>query len=80
VPNIGLAEILIIVIAVGGFVLWIAALVDAIKVPEDSLYRAGNKLVWVLVIVLTGFIGALIYYAVGKPSRQTTGLGPPPPA
>jgi hypothetical protein len=50
--------------------LWIWALVDAIRVPDDADYRAGTKLVWVLVIVLTGFIGAAVYLAVGRPARR----------
>ena len=52
---------------VAGLAFWIWALVDAIRVPDDSLYKSGTKLVWVLVIVLVGFIGAIIYLAVGRP-------------
>jgi len=63
--------ILFLVIGVGGFILWIVALLDAIRVPDDSMYRAGSKTVWVLVIALTGFIGAIIYYAVGRPRGGT---------
>ncbi|HYU93186.1 MAG TPA: hypothetical protein VEN95_06890 [Actinomycetota bacterium] len=29
---------------VGSFVVWIWALVDAIQVPDDSMYRSGTKL------------------------------------
>jgi hypothetical protein len=72
-PSIGVPEILLIVLGgllgIGAFVLWILALVDAVKVPDDSMYRAGTKITWVLVIVLTGLIGAIIYYAVGRPSQ-----------
>lgn len=43
------------------FVFWIIMLVDSItrKYKRDS-----EKIVWVLVIILTGIIGALIYYSV----------------
>ena len=54
------------------FALWIYALVSAIKVPHDSMYRAGNKLVWVLVIVFLHFVGAIVYLLVGKPAAGTT--------
>jgi hypothetical protein len=48
--------------------LLVYALVDAIKVPDDSMYRAGNKLIWVLVIVLLPFfVGPLIYLLFGSP-------------
>ncbi len=50
--------------------LWVWTLVDAIRVPNDSDYRAGTKLIWVLVIVLTGFVGAAVYLAVGRPARR----------
>jgi len=65
---IGGVLILLVVLALAA--LWIWALVDAIRVPDDGDYRAGTKLVWVLVIVLTGFIGAAVYLAVGRPARR----------
>ncbi len=76
--NLG-PELLIIpfgLLFVGAFVVWIWALVDAIQVPDDSMYRSGTKLLWVLVIVLTGIIGAIIYFVVGKPVSRAA----PPPA
>ena len=94
--GITIAVLFFIAIAVAGLAFWIWALVDAIRVPDDSLYKSGTKLVWVLVIVLVGFIGAIIYLAVGRPDggataaiatwggRVTppapTGSLPPPPA
>src|SRR4026207_1158160 len=73
---------------IANIVLVIWALVDAIKVPDDSMFKAGNKLIWVLVIVLTGMIGAIIYLLVGRPepgrpavgpTSVDRGPGPPPP-
>ena len=46
------------------------ALVDAIRVPDDSGYRAGTKLLWVLVIALIGLLGAALYLAVGRPTQN----------
>jgi hypothetical protein len=66
--SIGGVLILLLVLAL--VALWIWALVDAIRVPDDAHYRAGTKVVWVLVIVLTGFIGAAVYLAVGRPARR----------
>jgi Phospholipase_D-nuclease N-terminal len=61
--------------------IWVYALVDAISVPEDSMYRAGNKLIWVLVILLAPLAGALIYLAIGRPAvdrpRRRRGQIPP---
>jgi uncharacterized membrane protein len=57
----------IIAVTIAAIAFWIWALVDAIRVPHDSQYESGTKLVWVLVIVLLGWIGAIIYVAVGRP-------------
>jgi Phospholipase_D-nuclease N-terminal len=62
--------VLILLAVLALVALWIWALVDAIRVPDDAHYRAGTKLIWVLVIALTGFIGAAVYLAVGRPARR----------
>jgi hypothetical protein len=63
---------------VAAIVLLVFALVDAIRVPDDSMYRAGNKLVWILVIcLLPVFIGPLVYLAVGAPRKAATRHPPP---
>jgi phospholipase D-like protein len=69
-------------VAVLGTIVWIWALVDAIRVPADSMYRAGNKLIWVLVIVFGHLLGAVAYLAIGRPTsgpRGRTAAPPPPP-
>jgi hypothetical protein len=52
-------------------------------VPDDSMYRAGNKLIWVLVIVLLPFfVGPLVYLVVGAPAsdrRPRRRWSQPPP-
>ncbi|MGV3721014.1 MAG: PLDc N-terminal domain-containing protein [Actinomycetota bacterium] len=65
--RLGPMELTLILATVVPWVLTIVALIDAIRVPSDSDYRAGSKVVWVLVILFLNCIGALIYYAVGKP-------------
>jgi len=77
--------LLVLLLFFAGIGFWIWALVDVIRVSDDSMFRAGNKLVWVLVVVFTGWIGAIIYLAVGRPQPGTgsggTGGGfAPPPA
>ena len=57
-----------VVIPIAAVILLIYTLVDAIRVPDDSMYRAGNKLIWVLVIIFVQpFIGPMIYLAIGSP-------------
>ncbi len=66
------------VLPVAVVALWIYALVDAVKVPDDSMYRSGNKLIWVLVILLAPvLIGPIVYLVVGRPAR-TPSYRPPP--
>jgi hypothetical protein len=54
------------VIGIGGTILWIWMIVDcATKEPSEG----NDKLVWILIIVLTHWIGALIYLLVRRPKR-----------
>lgn len=66
-----------LILGIAAFAFWVWAIVDVVKVPDDSMFQAGNKLVWVLVVVLTGVLGAIIYLVVGRPA-QGTRPGPPP--
>lgn len=73
--NFGLPEIFIIVF-IGLFGLfatafWIWALVDCIaNEPRDS----NDRIVWVVVIAITHFFGALLYFFLRRPKRlQTVG-------
>jgi len=54
---------LMMLINIGGLVIWILMLIDCVKrdFPQEN-----DKMVWVLVIALTNWIGALIYYFVIK--------------
>jgi hypothetical protein len=65
-----LGALIPLVIGLLSLIVTIIALVDAVRVPSDSDYRAGTKLIWVLVIIFFGCLGAIIYYAVGRPQRR----------
>lgn len=53
-------------IGIGGTMLWIWMIVDcAINEPSEG----NDKLIWILIIVLTHWIGALIYLLVRRPKR-----------
>lgn len=55
-----------LLIGVGGTILWIWMIVDcATNEPSEG----NDKLIWILVIVLTHWIGALIYLLVRRPER-----------
>jgi len=62
------------VLMVGSVVVWIVALVDVVK---REFKEPNDKLIWVLVVCLTQFIGALIYLAVGRQKGWLPGERPP---
>lgn len=74
-----------VLFAIGSLVVWIWALVDVVRVPDDSMFKTGNKLIWVLVVVLAGLVGAIVYLIVGRPAAGArpavppSGWGQPPP-
>jgi hypothetical protein len=50
------------------FAFWIWMLVDAI---QNKGLTDGEKVGWVLAIVFLHFIGALLYFFIGRPKRKT---------
>jgi hypothetical protein len=78
-----------LIVGIAAFVFWVWTIVDVVRVPDDSMFKAGNKLVWVLVVVITGVLGAIIYLVVGRPvpggrpglppSASPNQTPPPPP-
>jgi len=63
---------LVVIVLVGGLSLvlmafWIWMLIDcAVNEPSEG----SDKIVWILVIVLTHWIGALIYFFARRPKRK----------
>jgi|MudIll2142460700_1097286.scaffolds.fasta_scaffold547290_2 hypothetical protein len=70
--NLGGAEILLILfvlpLMLASFAFWIWMLIHAI---QNKGLTDTEKIIWVLVIALLHFLGALIYFFVGRP--KTTG-------
>ncbi|TRZ55165.1 hypothetical protein D4Q76_01015 [archaeon] len=73
-------DILLIILHIffiGFFILWIWMLIDAIfangrrlkcKILKDN--PDGSKLVWILVIIFAGWVGAVVYYILEKRERR----------
>ena len=59
--------VVFLAVLLGLLALWVWSLVDAIRVADDSAFRAGSKVIWVVVIAITGLIGSVVYLAVGRP-------------
>jgi len=63
--GIGGWEVLLILIALGIPILWLWALIDCLK----SDFNNNNKLVWVILIILVPFLGAILYLAIGRSQK-----------
>lgn len=68
---IGISEILLILfvpVFVFVIVLWFWMLIDCLKRQDEKFEIGGKdaKLIWILVIIFTGLIGAVIYYFLIK--------------
>ena len=48
-----------------GMLLPLFALIDIVR----SEFEGNNKLMWVLIVVFVNFIGALLYFAIGRNQR-----------
>jgi hypothetical protein len=57
---------------VGGTALWVVALVDVLR---REFAGENEKLIWILVVILTGWIGALIYWFVGRDKGTLVSAG-----
>jgi uncharacterized RDD family membrane protein YckC len=62
----GIFWLLMVVLAIASLVIWIWALIDAIQNPALD---GTTRLVWILVIVFTHFLGAILYLAIARSGR-----------
>ena len=53
-------------IAIVSLVVWIVAIIE---IAQSDFKGENDKIVWLLIVILVGIIGALIYYAVGRKQR-----------
>jgi len=79
---IGVSEIIFILfvpVVVFVIIFWLWMLIDCLKRQDDMFKFGGNnaKLIWILVIIFTGLVGAAIYYFLIKrtDSRQDFLIG-----
>ena len=62
-----LAFVLVFGIGIGGTVLWIWMLIDcATNEPSEG----SDKVVWILIILFTHVLGALVYLLARRPERK----------
>jgi hypothetical protein len=72
--------VVMMVVIVGGLVLWIVTLVEVVQQPDHAFRAAGTeKLTWGLVVGLTGWIGALIWLLGPRQRVKAAAASPAPP-
>jgi uncharacterized membrane protein len=64
--NIGLPELMVILIILAGMAFWIWMLIECVtQEPANN-----ERIVWTIIIVVAHFIGAAIYFFVRRPQRK----------
>lgn len=56
------------IILIALLVVWGITIANIIRTP-DHAYRAGNQIVWILVVILVPIIGVPLYWILGAPQR-----------
>lgn len=63
------------------FAFWVWMLIDCAQAPEDP---SNNRVAWILILVFTSWLGALLYFFIVRQPRlartRTPVSCPPPPA
>ncbi|CAM1372219.1 conserved hypothetical protein [Tenacibaculum litoreum] len=62
---IGVWQLILILIILLGILPTIIALVDILK----SEFKGNNKIVWILVVLLANFFGAVLYFLIGREQK-----------
>jgi hypothetical protein len=63
----------ILVLALGLAALWIWSLVDALRISDQRWAAAGqNKVLWLVLIVLLGLLGSLLYVLMPRKALVAT--------
>lgn len=68
-----LAVLVMLPLAVASFAFWIWMLVHA---AQNKGLSEGEKIAWVLIIALVHFLGALLYFFIGRPKATQMPLTP----
>ncbi len=55
-----------IALLIGAVIFWVLMLIDCATKPDKKVKKYGGKIVWILIIVLLGLLGAIIYYFAVK--------------
>lgn len=72
-------HIITLLILLGGFVAWLWALVDALRRPDRQWKVTGHsKVLFVVLIVILGWLGVLLYALIALPALRRRELSARP--
>jgi hypothetical protein len=64
--------LIVVVIVLAMTAAWIYALVDVLRTNDSAFAAAGqNKIMWLVLIIFLGLIGAVLYLAIARPKLST---------
>lgn len=80
--GVGLGIVLLIglaiLIGIGLFALWIWMLIDCAQAPDNPA-DPNARVIWILVLVFTGWLGAILYFFIVRQPRRARERPPSPP-
>lgn len=65
IEMIGVWQLILTLIILLGIIPTIIALIDILK----SEFKGNNKIVWILVVLLANFFGAVLYFLIGREQK-----------
>jgi len=76
--NLGLVELLVLLVVLGFLVFPVWGIIDAAIRPDAAWAAAGqSKVVWVLVQIFLWVIGSAVYFVAIRPKLKVYGEGRP---
>lgn len=69
---------LMMIVGIFLFVFWIIMLIDTFK--RTNWKQESDKTLWIILVIVLGYLGAIIYYFAIKRPLDKGGKTPPPPA
>ena len=68
--SLGVGIIIIFFVIIFAMIaVWVYAIVDIAK----NDFEGDNKMIWLLIVILVGFLGAIIYFIVGREKKIPKG-------
>lgn len=69
--GVSILFLLFAVVGIAGFAIWILALLEVLRTPDEVWREAGqDRLVWALVVVFLSFVGAVLFLVIARPQLE----------